>query len=43
VLGIETPCTLSAPSASTAIAATSEESMPPDSPSTTLRKPFFAT
>ena len=34
-------CTRSGPSASTAIAATSAESMPPDKPSTTPGKPFF--
>ena len=36
-----TPVTLSAPSAATASVATSAESIPPDSPSTTLEKPVF--
>ena len=39
--GIDTPCTCSAPSASTAIAAMIDESIPPDSPITTSLKPFF--
>ena len=43
LLGIATPLTHLAPIASIAIAATSAESMPPDSPTTTLRKPFLAT
>jgi hypothetical protein len=38
---METPTTRSGPSASTAIAATTAESMPPDRPSTTLRKSFL--
>ena len=41
--GIDTPWTCSDPSASTAIAATSAESMPPDRPMTTSEKPFFFT
>ena len=41
--GIATPCTRSGPSASTAIAATSDESIPPDSPTTQSTKPFLAT
>ena len=40
--GIATPWTCSAPSASTAMVATSDESTPPDSPSTTSVKPFFS-
>ena len=36
-----TPWTRSAPSASTATAATSDESMPPDSPITASANPFF--
>ena len=43
LLGIATPFTRLAPSASTASAATKAESIPPDSPTTTLRKPFFST
>ena len=42
-LGIETPYTFSAPIASAATAATTAESMPPDIPSTTDRKPFLWT
>jgi hypothetical protein len=42
-LGIDTPTTLAAPSASQAMAATTAESMPPDSPSTTDGKPFLRT
>jgi hypothetical protein len=38
-----TPVTFSRPRASTAMAATSDESMPPDSPITTCLKPFFRT
>jgi len=41
--GMVTPLTFSRPSASTAMAATSEESMPPDSPITTCLKPFLRT
>ncbi len=41
--GIATVCTCSAPRASTAIAATSAESMPPDRPSTTEVNPFLRT
>ena len=41
--GIETQWTRSAPSASTARAAVSAESIPPETPITTSRKPFFAT
>ncbi len=41
--GIVTPWTASAPSASTATHATSDESMPPLRPTTTPRKPFFRT
>lgn len=40
--GMEMPYTFCAPSASQAIAATSAESMPPDSPISTDRKPFLA-
>jgi hypothetical protein len=40
--GSPTPYTRSAPSASTASAATSAESMPPESPSTTDGMPFFS-
>ena len=43
LLGIATPFTRFAPRASIAIAATSAESIPPDRPTTTLRKPFFST
>jgi len=39
--GIITPVTCWAPSASTATAATSAESIPPDNPSSTWVKPFF--
>ena len=42
-LGLETPKTFSAPRASTAMVATSVESMPPDSPIRTLVNPFLAT
>ncbi len=42
-LGIATPLTRFAPSASIAIAATSAESMPPDKPRTTDLKPFLPT
>ena len=38
---MEMPCTREAPSASTAIVATSEESIPPDSPMTASVKPFL--
>ncbi len=38
-----TPTTFSRPSASTAMAATSAESMPPESPMTTRLKPLFCT
>ena len=41
--GMSTPTTWSGPSASTAIAATSDESTPPDNPIRTLVKPFFRT
>ena len=41
--GMATPWTVSGPRASTATAAISEESMPPDSPSTTGEKPHFWT
>ena len=41
--GMPTPTTLSRPSASTAIAATSAESIPPESPMTTRLNPFFRT
>ena len=40
--GIEIPCTRSAPSASAAIVATSDESMPPERPMTASRNPFLA-
>jgi len=43
LLGNATVCTLSAPSASTAIVATSAESMPPESPSATEENPFLRT
>ena len=39
--GMDTPCTWSAPMASTATTATSVESMPPDRPITTSVNPFF--
>ena len=42
-LGIETAWTRSAPRASAAITATSDESTPPDSPKTTSVKPFLVT
>ena len=35
------PCTARAPTASTAIVATSDESTPPESPRIAERKPFF--
>ncbi len=38
---MSTPVTRSGPSASAAIAATSDESMPPDSPMSTRSNPFF--
>ena len=38
---MSTPCTRSAPSASTAMVATIDESTPPDSPMTTSPKPFL--
>ena len=38
-----TPFTRFTPKASIAIAATNAESIPPDKPTTTLRKPFFST
>ena len=38
-----TPCTWSAPSASTATQATMDESIPPESPITTSVNPFFNT
>ncbi len=41
--GIDTPYTFCAPTASQAIAATSDESIPPDRPISTDLKPFFAT
>ena len=41
--GMSTPTTWSAPSASAAIAATSDESMPPESPISTSAKPFLVT
>ena len=41
-LGMETPTTFSAPSASTAIAATTAESIPPLNPSTADLKLHFA-
>ena len=41
--GIATPWTWAGPTASTAIAATSDESIPPDSPMTQSAKPFFET
>ena len=40
--GSITQRTFSGPSVSAAIVATSAESIPPDRPSTTLRKPLFA-
>ena len=43
LLGIATPLTRLAPSASIAIAATNAESMPPESPRTTDLKPFLPT
>jgi hypothetical protein len=39
--GIATPKTLSAPTASAAITAVREESIPPDRPITALRNPFL--
>jgi hypothetical protein len=41
--GIETQVTRSGPSASAATMATSAESIPPDSASTTWAKPFLST
>ena len=41
--GIETPCTRSGPSASTASATVSAESIPPESPTTMSEKPFLST
>ena len=41
--GIETQCTCSGESASTAIAAVSAESMPPERPMTISANPFFRT
>ena len=41
--GMETPTTCSGPSASAAMHAVSAESMPPESPSTTVSNPFFTT
>ncbi len=41
--GMSTPTTRSGPSASTAIAATSDESMPPESPMSTSVNPFLRT
>ena len=41
--GMVMPVTLSAPSASTASAAVSAESMPPDSPMTTFENPHLRT
>ncbi|CAB4588695.1 unannotated protein [freshwater metagenome] len=41
--GIETPCTCSAPNASTATAATNDESMPPERPITTSLNLFLRT
>ena len=43
LLGISTTCTCSGPSASAAMVATSAESIPPDRPRITERKPFFRT
>ena len=40
---MDTQVTRSGPRASTAISATSAESMPPDRASTTFSKPFFST
>ena len=42
-LGMPTPSTFSAPSASTAMAATSAESMPPESPTSAFLKPHLRT
>ena len=42
-LGSAIPCTLAPPIASAAIAATTAESIPPDTPSTTERNPFLTT
>ena len=39
--GIAIPTTFSAPIASAAITAVSDESIPPESPMTTLANPFF--
>ena len=41
--GIDTPTTCEGPSASAAMQAQSAESTPPESPSTTVSKPFFST
>ena len=41
--GMVMPCTRSGPSASTAMEATSAESIPPDSPTTTSENPFLWT
>jgi hypothetical protein len=41
--GMTTHVTRSGPSASTAISATSAESIPPERPNTTRSKPFFST
>ena len=41
--GMVTPVTLAAPSASQAMATTSAESMPPESPSATWLNPFLVT
>ena len=41
--GINTPCTRAGPRASAAIVATSEESTPPDKPTSTSVKPFLQT
>ena len=41
--GIETPCTRSAPSASAQIATVRAESIPPETATTTSRKPLFST
>jgi hypothetical protein len=42
LLGIATPLTRFAPKASTAIAATRAESIPPERPRTTERNPIFS-
>ncbi len=41
--GIDTPTTFAGPSASAAMQAHSAESTPPESPSTTVSKPFLRT